>query len=101
MLNRHAILEGLLACDRDGNKMESISFTLLQTCSFDACPVDCQMSEWSPWSCDARSKCVPGVAVATGTSTRTRTVKVQPQNRGQACGATVDTQVLSESAIEI
>lgn len=46
-------------------------------------PVDCQMSEWSPFtSCSAQC--------GGGTQTRVRSILVQPENGGAACGATFE-----------
>lgn len=54
---------------------------------------DCVMGEWSAWTCDANTKCVPNQATSVGTRTRTRNIISQPMNNGQVCGATTEKQV--------
>ena len=59
-----------------------------QTCNTQLCPVDCEVSDWSPYSecsgpCDA------------GSRVRTRTVLTEPENGGQACGELSQTQTCS------
>ena len=43
--------------------------------SYDSCPVDCKMSEWTPWS-----ECADGI------QSRSRTITTQPLNNGAPCG---------------
>ena len=50
-----------------------------QECNTKACPVDCVLSDWSPWSACSKS-CGQGV------QTMTRTIETQPSTDGQACG---------------
>jgi semaphorin 5 len=50
----------------------------LQECNLQACPVDCQVSAWTPYTkCSA--SCGGGVAA------RTRTITTQPLHGGRAC----------------
>eukprot|EP00930_Biecheleria_cincta_P043973 TRINITY_DN30169_c0_g2_i1.p1 TRINITY_DN30169_c0_g2~~TRINITY_DN30169_c0_g2_i1.p1 ORF type:complete len:1516 (+),score=202.90 TRINITY_DN30169_c0_g2_i1:88-4635(+) len=47
-------------------------------CSPQPCAVDCEMTDWTPWS-----ECVP---ICNGTQVRSRNVTVQPNFLGQSCG---------------
>eukprot|EP00123_Amoebidium_parasiticum_P015015 comp22742_c0_seq1/m.35458 comp22742_c0_seq1/g.35458 ORF comp22742_c0_seq1/g.35458 comp22742_c0_seq1/m.35458 type:complete len:776 (-) comp22742_c0_seq1:539-2866(-) len=49
------------------------------------CKVDCELSQWADWVCDAASNCNGINAAANGTKTRTRQVARQPANGGQTC----------------
>jgi len=54
-----------------------------QDCNKQACPVDCQLSDWSSWgTCD--SDC------GTGSNTRTRSIVTAPTVDGAPCGDTTD-----------
>jgi len=60
---------------------------LVQTrsCNTQPCPVDCVLSDWSPWSA-CTATCGGGI------QTRTRTILVPPANGGAPCGPLVQTQ---------
>ncbi len=54
-----------------------------RACNTQPCPVDCQLSAWSPWSaCDT--------SCGGGTQSRTRTILVPASNGGAACGALME-----------
>ncbi len=54
------------------------SLTDSAPCNTAACPVDCEVSDWSPFgACSA--------SCGGGTMSRTRTVQVAPANGGVAC----------------
>ena len=59
--------------------------TETQTCNPQACPVDCQLSTFGPWSACSKE-------CGTGSQTRTRTVVVPPSGGGAACGELMQTQ---------
>ncbi|CAE7739327.1 Sspo [Symbiodinium sp. CCMP2592] len=61
-----------------GNKTET------RACGNGACPVDCELNDWSNWTA-----CEPYCA---GNMSRHRTVKTLPMNGGVACGALNETQ---------
>ncbi|CAE7454331.1 Sspo [Symbiodinium sp. CCMP2456] len=61
-----------------GNKTET------RVCGNGACPVDCELNDWSNWTA-----CEPYCA---GNMSRHRTVKTLPLNGGVACGTLNETQ---------
>lgn len=54
-------------------------------CNSQACPIDCQLGEWSPFG-KCNKDCGGGVSI------RTREILVPPQNGGFPCGSTQDIQ---------
>jgi len=58
-------------------------------CNTQPCPVDCQVSEWTPFS-ECSAKCAGGLKV------RTRKIIVQPFAGGKACPAVSDSEVCNQ-----
>ena len=56
------------------------ALTESKPCEGPPCPVDCDVSDWMPWT-DCSAKC--GV----GTRTRSRAVTTEPAHGGKACPA--------------
>jgi len=50
----------------------------VEVCSWEECPIDCEMSDWEQWSTCTKS-CAKGV------HTRHRKITVQPQHGGKEC----------------
>ena len=63
-----------------------------RSCSI-SCQIDCQLSEWSPWS-DCSATCGQGY------KTRTRTVRKPMQLHGRPCGPLYETTVCSSTPCE-
>ena len=64
------------------------------SCSTDACPVDCQVTQWSAWG-DCSKTCGSGV------KTRDRTVTVNAAYSGAACPALADSSSCSTDACPV
>jgi len=65
-----------------------------QSCNTHACPVDCEVSEWSLWS-DCSQEC------DSGTQSRTRSVLVEPLNGGLACPSLSESQSCNTHACPV
>jgi len=63
-----------------------------EDCSDQACPVDCDYTEWTPWS-----SCEP---FCSGISNRSRSITKQPQNGGEACGAIAEVNNCSNPCVD-
>ncbi len=72
---------------QDGGKAcpDSKDLTETQKCNEQACPVDCEVDNWTDWG-----KC--SATCGGGTQERTRKVKTQAQNGGKACPVLTETQ---------
>jgi len=65
-----------------------------QSCSEDACPVDCVLNDWSGWSgCSA--DCGGGVR------SKTRAVINPPEHGGESCGETTKTESCNVQACDV
>jgi hypothetical protein len=64
-----------------------------QVCNTQACPVNCQVSDFAPWS--AWSACSTTCGGGLQSRTRTRTILVQPQNGGSSCPALSESDVVA------
>jgi hypothetical protein len=63
--------------------------TETQACNTHACPIHCDVGEWSAWS-ECSASCGPGV------QTRTRRITQQPANGGNSCPNTTETQACNK-----
>lgn len=80
---------------------ESISsgaLTSTQDCNVGPCPIDCQFSEWEPWS-------FCSVTCGEGTQTRKRTIQTQAEYGGTQCaglpGSLEESQTCSEGCCPV
>jgi len=69
------------------------ALTQQAACNTHACPVDCQVSDWSVGACDK--------PCGTGAQTRTRTVTTAPVGTGKACPPLQDSQPCNTQACPV
>jgi uncharacterized protein YegL len=73
---------------------ECPALMLVKGCNAHPCPVDCQQSSWSPYG-KCSKECGGGIEQSS------RNVETRPDNGGEACGPSSDTQVCNTQSCDV
>jgi len=73
---------------------ECPALILQKGCNAHPCPIDCQQSSWSPFG-KCSKECGGGI------EQRSRNVEVRPDNGGESCGPSSDTQVCNGQSCDV